>query len=414
MSPPLLRYVLDPTGIDPNNYVNSEPHILPDGLFVRAVAPTYGAFFTESVKVYDAATNTLLTRGTQYTCTELLDLVTQAYAKEICYLILINDRAVSSNIRISYQALGGPYTRSADAIVNIYNNFKDDNRPMSWPSIVNKPNVFPPGPHLHDIGDVYGFEYLVFACERIRNAILLSDVPGYEKVLTYVTDQIRLFKQTIESRLNQLEQNNTIIPLVSSDNNGLMSSTDKIILDSLSNAPDKSIILYQGVIERLPAQWKLCDGTNGTPNMTGVAPSGTTFGLAYIQYTANFSTATLVRFTGGTNLVDVLLQTGLVIDLTDTLTNNTFSPVTVTFSLVSMDNLGTVYPNSTRTVVVPANSNLAVTDSFVVSITEGAAGAQFRISAPNDYVGNLGNSMSYYIATTVLAPVLFNLEVTQR
>lgn len=249
MSPPLLRYTLDPTGVNPDNYVNAEPHSLEPGLKVRAVAPTYGAFFTESVKIYDGSTNRLLNRGIDYICTELLDLPTEMYAREICYLVIIQNEAVSSNVKISYQALGGPYTRSADAIVNIYNNFQGDQRPVSWPDIINKPTAFPPGPHLHDIGDVYGFEYLTFAVERIRNALLLTDVPGYEKVLTYVTLQIKLLEKTVQSQIDQLAALSDIsnLPVATKVTNGTMSAADKTALDNLTKSLTNTTKQYIGL-----------------------------------------------------------------------------------------------------------------------------------------------------------------------
>lgn len=186
---PLIRYPLDITGINPDNFVNGEIHTLSNKP-VRAIAPTYGAYFTESLKVFDNRTQQQLTRGVQYLCTELLQTPTEMYGKEISYLILIIDPAVSSDVIIQYQLLGGLYTRSGDAIINLYETIMRDERPVNWIDILNKPLEFTPTQHLHDGRDIYGFEYLVTALERIRNAIAISDVPVYENIMDWLAFEL--------------------------------------------------------------------------------------------------------------------------------------------------------------------------------------------------------------------------------
>ena len=207
MTNPVIRYPLDGTGISPNNFVNNEPHVL-QPLRIRALAPTYGAYFTESLRIYDTSTNTLLNNN-QYVCTELATVPTEIYAKEICYLILIIDPLVSNNVSISYQALGGPYNSNGDAVIQIYNSINANANPVAWPDIIH-PAVFPPEPHLHDIGDVYGFEYIVEALDRIRNAILLADSPGFESILSWLTGQLSSMQQTMDARLNALQSTASI------------------------------------------------------------------------------------------------------------------------------------------------------------------------------------------------------------
>ena len=203
---PTIRHDLDPTGLNPNNYVSGEVHTL-DNFPNRALAPTYGAYFTESAQLFDVATGIRLVRNTQYRCMELAENASEIYGKEICYIFLIIDPTVSSSVRINYQALGGPYNRSADAIVQIYNtivNSVSGAGGVNWPAIVGKPSTFQPGPHLHALGDMYGFEYLVNAMERIRSAILLADSNAFEGVLSWVSGQVTAYHQSIDAQLTGL------------------------------------------------------------------------------------------------------------------------------------------------------------------------------------------------------------------
>ena len=50
MPQPVIRYPLDPTGVNPNNLVIGELAVLQTRP-VRAITPIYGPFFSESVKV---------------------------------------------------------------------------------------------------------------------------------------------------------------------------------------------------------------------------------------------------------------------------------------------------------------------------------------------------------------------------
>lgn len=194
---PIVRYPLDTTGLNLDNLVSDEIHTLSNKP-VRAIAPTYGAFYTESLKIFDLQTQRQLVKGTQYLCTELLQTPTELYGKEICYLILIIDPAISNQVLIQYQVLGGLYTRSGDAIINIYETIMRDERPVNWVDVLNKPLGYAPSQHFHDSRDIYGFEYLVTALERIRNAIVSSNVPAYERVM----DWLSLELDTIRNQAN--------------------------------------------------------------------------------------------------------------------------------------------------------------------------------------------------------------------
>lgn len=188
MSLDVIRYPLDPTGTSPDNLVDSEPHVLPNRK-VRAVALGYGAFFTESIVVRDTANNAVLNKGTQYYPAELYELPSARYGKEICSIIVITDESVSSNISVTYQALGGEFSRNVQAVVQQIEKLMLDNRPISWPSIIDKPDEFNPAHHLHDIGDVYGFEYLVHAVNRLRQAVETGDAASHDQIYAYI-DQL--------------------------------------------------------------------------------------------------------------------------------------------------------------------------------------------------------------------------------
>lgn len=184
MTPMVIRYPLDETGTSPDNLVLNEPHEL-GSRQVRCIALHYGAFFTESLRVRDAATGQLLTAD-QYYPAELYAVPTALYGKEICAIIVITDPTVSGNVLVDYQVLGGYYGASTQAIIQQLDNLNLDDRPVSWPNVIDKPSEFPPTWHYHDAGDIFGFEFVVQALDRIRDAILMGDQASHDEIYRYI------------------------------------------------------------------------------------------------------------------------------------------------------------------------------------------------------------------------------------
>jgi hypothetical protein len=185
MTNPLIRYPLDPTGTNPDNLVVGEVKTLATTT-LRAVAPNYGPFYTESVKVYDHGNGELLARGTHYEIVDMLQSATLKFGFEIAQVILITNQSVGSQVRINYQTLGGPYQSNTEGLTNLYDAIMSDNRPVNWIDVLNKPTEYTPTLHRHLLEDVYGFEPIVVELERIRNAMVLSNVPAFESLIEWV------------------------------------------------------------------------------------------------------------------------------------------------------------------------------------------------------------------------------------
>ena len=220
---PIMRFELDPTGTNPDNLIVNEPHSLVNRP-IRAIAPTYGPFFTDSLKVYDGGSQQLLVRGTHYQTAELLQDATVQYGKEICSVILIIDANVATVVNIDYQVLGGYFTNDSTAIANLYSTIINDNRPVAWEALLNKPLEYSPSLHRHLVEDIYGFEPIVASIERLRNAIILTDVPAFEAVL----DGVRKLVSEVDCRL---ALTNTPAPGMMSHWAFLASMTHRYLID---------------------------------------------------------------------------------------------------------------------------------------------------------------------------------------
>lgn len=193
-----VKYPLDPTGVATSNKVSAEPHTLRNSK-VRPVVLKYGAFFNESIAIRDAASGRILTRDVDYYGTVLYQLPTSAYGKEIYQIVVIVDQTCGADILVDYQALGGEYSYSWDAIVQMMQTLDLDNRPTAFAYLLGRPEAYNPAPHLHDAGDVYGFEYVVAAIERVAQAIRVGSGAAEKGFFDYVDSQITQVNSNIQA-----------------------------------------------------------------------------------------------------------------------------------------------------------------------------------------------------------------------
>lgn len=202
-----IRLNLDTTGASVDNRITNEPHTLQTSTNARIVVPSYGAFYSDSLVITDIATGLPL-RTDQFYPSELYEVPTAKYGKEVYALIVITDVSVSNNISLTYQALGGDYNASLDAIEQLIANLQLDARPVNFSDILHKPSEYPPSMHLHDVGDVYGFEYLVHSINRLRMAIEAGDSVTARNIYKYINDkyavidsQLTLAFQSLSNRV---------------------------------------------------------------------------------------------------------------------------------------------------------------------------------------------------------------------
>lgn len=178
------RYEEDRTGRNPDNLVSGENHEL-SNRSVRAVGPTYGAFYEESMIVEDAATGIALQKGLDWEPIEFAAMPSLIAGKQVFTVIIVYNRAVTQ-VNLTYQCFGGQFSNSMEAVVRMIEALDLGSRPVHWPDIIGKPDRYPPAPHFHDVGDVYGFEYITQAVYSVRDAILLGDTASHDEILRYI------------------------------------------------------------------------------------------------------------------------------------------------------------------------------------------------------------------------------------
>lgn len=183
----IYKYPLDLSGVNPNNLILGEQHTLPVGQN-RAIVPNYGAFFATTLVVRDLSSGQVLIPRIQFKAVQLYTEATQRTGQEITSIIVVTDPAVSSRVAIDYQVLGGDFSYSVSALEQMLTTLNLDSRPVEWGDLIGTPTDYPPSPHLHDAGDLYGFEYLVEAVEAVRQAILVGNEGVITQLRSYIAE----------------------------------------------------------------------------------------------------------------------------------------------------------------------------------------------------------------------------------
>lgn len=177
----LIKYPLDLTGQSPDNLVANEPHTAPREQ-ARGFGLNYGAFYTKSLRITHTATGRPLASGVDFICLELVQRAFEASGQEVCAAVQIINDQLDGEFLVTYQAVGGEFSTNVEVINALLAALALDNRPVKWGDLIGLPTAFPPEDHYHTPDDLYGFEYLVEALERVRSAIMLGDYYDHDEI----------------------------------------------------------------------------------------------------------------------------------------------------------------------------------------------------------------------------------------
>ena len=190
-----LIYPLDRTASSPTNYIVGEVHDVPVA-DTKIIVPTYSPFFTNNLRIYDHISNVELVKDVDFKLGELHADATLHLGHEVYQLIILTNDSINAQIRINYQTVGGQYSYPVPAIKQLYEQVISRNDPVDWNRVVNKPTQYPPSLHTHWLSDIYGFQAVVDALERVRNAIVISDVPTIQALIEWVDQKMEMYPST--------------------------------------------------------------------------------------------------------------------------------------------------------------------------------------------------------------------------
>lgn len=198
----LMKYPLDLSGKSPTNLVLGEVHDVND-VRRKAICTNWGPFYTDSMVVRNAATGTVLKPLEDYLVLQPYQEVIEKTGLNVCSVVYVKNASVTS-IQLDYQVVGGEYSWTTYALRELLEAVDLDNRPVAWGDVIGKPAYYPPTPHLHDLGDTYGWEYIAQQLEGVRSAILTGDEESHQelrKLLILMIDDLGDIVDNVKSML---------------------------------------------------------------------------------------------------------------------------------------------------------------------------------------------------------------------
>lgn len=187
---PTITLPLDLTGVSPVNQVLNEVHafsVAEDRIFVLQAGP----FYSEGLEIRALPSNALLQPGTQYKLLWLNKDAVMASGKEVCAVVYVTDPTIGE-VTVSYQAVGGDYTTTIDAIQQVLDALSlPDANEVTWGQIVGTPAQFDPVDHLHHSRDIFGMEELTAQLEALRAAITAGDGGTLNALYQYISSKVQ-------------------------------------------------------------------------------------------------------------------------------------------------------------------------------------------------------------------------------
>lgn len=174
----LHQYQLDLTGENPDNLVVDEAHSLVRQRN-RALALKHGAFYVESLIITHTDTGYQLRHLVDYKLLQPLPTLSAASGKKVCGIILIHNSIIHQNLSITYQCVGGAYEITSTELQHYLNTLKDDDPSYSWYNDMVKDET--DAIDTQKI-DTFDFHHLCYNIEKVRNTIIWSDSPYYDRV----------------------------------------------------------------------------------------------------------------------------------------------------------------------------------------------------------------------------------------
>jgi hypothetical protein len=277
----IVKYPLDLSGTNPSNRIPNEPHVLSPGLN-RSVIPKYGAFFTETLVIIDADSGFELIPNDDYTPILYVQEASERAAKEVCGGIVVTNGSISNNVLVTYHPIGGGYASYTQVILELITTLNLDDRSISYGDLLGVPALFSPGEHLHDIGDLYGFEYVVEALAKVREAILLGDQASHDEIIAAGNDRYGAIDVLINDL--RLALINTIDSHVNNVTNPHQVNADQLGLENVQNY----------------AMATLLEAEAGTSNVKYMSPLRTVASILERLYKAGTDAEGTVKYNGQT------------------------------------------------------------------------------------------------------------------
>jgi hypothetical protein len=207
MTPVIFALPFDSTRRLPRNRVQREYHDLRNqaGLTYRTLVLDNGHFYTDQLEIEDS-TGYDLVPDEDFQMVGLSAEATAETGYEACSVIVILNPRVSAEVFVNASMVGGKYCDLIPAIASMSAGLLNPTRTPTWRNIEGKPDEFEVGGHLHAMWELYGFEGMVEAINRITVAKLAISARTYQQIQLGYDNQMDILNAEFDNLMLQLQQ----------------------------------------------------------------------------------------------------------------------------------------------------------------------------------------------------------------
>lgn len=199
-----LKYRLDWTGKLPENRVESKVTI--GATTNRAFALPMGPFYTDEVTIIDVNNpQEPLVRGVdvEYVLA-YTKLSRMAEGKEICGVMVVKNPNVGTDLVVYANHVGGPYVNQYEAIIKAIEDLQLDNREVDFSRLEGIPENWEAAPHLQDLGDIFGFEFINSILAEMLSSITAGKTPEVQAMITGLTNVEKRLQDAVKAHRDSL------------------------------------------------------------------------------------------------------------------------------------------------------------------------------------------------------------------
>lgn len=210
-----MIYPYDNTAQDKGNYIPDDVKVIPPN-GGKVVAASKGAFYADSLVIRKGQETLQL--GRDYELAGFYQQATEETGKPVNVLVVFKDH-IDGEVRMSYQVVGGIFIGVWETVQDYINILLVDPRKQRWDDILDKPELYAPMDHYHDINDTYGWDVLPYKISELTSAV--TRVRSREMRLVY--ERILQIKRNTEELITNR-----------------FATLDKLVASAISNNADLS------------------------------------------------------------------------------------------------------------------------------------------------------------------------------
>ena len=190
----IYKYRLDLTGEHPDNRALAEKHIIGAGV-MRIFVPDNGPFYGHNLTVVDPDTGRTLEPMVDYILLHSYREAQEASAKAVYCAIKIVNPDIAGEIRIDINYIGGEFSYTTAALIQIIEDLESDDRIVEWGQLIGVPDGFNPIRHLHSAYDIYGQKHLVAAVMQVNQTLMNGYLVGQEMLFQMLEDRLETIRK---------------------------------------------------------------------------------------------------------------------------------------------------------------------------------------------------------------------------